>query len=84
MIGNDPSAGTTPDQPLSQSDRYASLLSAAGAPAGASVPVYLDLHGLLGLVPASQDANLRALDGAVVWVKPDGDIVRGGAFLAVR
>jgi hypothetical protein len=84
VIGNDPTAGTTPDQPLSQSDRYASLLSAAGAPSDATVPFYLDLHGLLGLVPVSQDRNLQALDGAIVWVKPDGDITRGGVFLAVR
>jgi hypothetical protein len=84
VIGNDPAAGTTPDQPLSQSDRYAALLSAAGAPSDATVPVYLDIHGLLGLVPVSQDANLKALDGAIVWVKPDGDITRGGVILALR
>ena len=84
VIGNDPTAGTTPDQPLSQSDRYASLLSAAGAPSDATVPVYIDVHGLLGLVPVSQDRNLQALDGAIVWVKPDGDITRGGVFIALR
>lgn len=84
VVGNDPTAGTTPDQPLSQSDRYTSLLAAAGAPSDATVPFYLDLHGLLGLVPVSQDRNLEALDGAIVWVRPDGDITRGGVFLAVR
>ena len=50
-VGNDPQAGTTPSQTLADNQSYQDFLSAAGAPSGANVSLYVDTPGIIGMFP---------------------------------
>ena len=83
IVGNDPEAGRAPAEPLAASPRYQELLAASGAPDGAGVGIYVDIHGLLGLVGAAADPQLAPLDGLIAWEQPDGELTRARLFLAI-
>src|SRR5206468_252645 len=72
-IGNDTDTGTDPGQALVDSPAYASLLAKAGVPSGATVGAFVSIPGILKLVPAELDPNLRPLGGALEWTARDGN-----------
>jgi hypothetical protein len=83
-IGNDTAAGTPPGQPLVASPDYAGLLAKAGVPTGATVSAFLSVPGILKIVPAQIDPNLRPLGGVLQWSSRDGSEITFGAFVEVR
>ena len=83
-VGNDPQAGTAPGQTLADSQSYQDFLSAAGAPSGASVSLYVDTPGIIGMFPGTVDPNLKHLGGIAVWTTAAGSSVTTDLFVQVR
>jgi Protein of unknown function (DUF3352) len=83
-FGNDAAAGDPPASPLSSSAAYRDLLRRAGAPSDAAVPLYLDIAGVLKLLPVSTDSNLRHLGGMLAWTSHDGNDYSSDLFVEVR
>jgi hypothetical protein len=83
-VSNDPAAGTPPEQTLADSGSYQDFLHAAGAPSDASVVLYVDVPAILGLAPASVDANLKHLGGIAAWTSVEGTTVTSELFVQVK
>ena len=83
-IGNDPAAGTAPSSPLSSSSDYTQLLSEAGVPSGASVPLYVNVADALKMVPVAVDPNLKHVGAALAWSSHSGQDYSSDLFLQVN
>ena len=83
-VGNDNAAGTAPASQLLSSGAFTSLLHRAEAPSDAAVPFYLDVPGLLRLIPIDADPNLRHLGGIVGWSTHQGNAYSSDLFVEVR
>jgi hypothetical protein len=83
-FGNDSAAGEAPASPLSSSSAYRELLQRAGTPSDAAVPLYVDVTGLLKLVPVATDPNLQHLGGMLAWTSHEGNDYSSDLFVEVR
>jgi hypothetical protein len=83
-VGNDQAAGDAPSSPLLSSAAYKDLLSRAGVPSGAAVPLYFNLAGLLKLLPVSTDPNLEHLGSVLAWSSHDGNDYSSDLFVQVK
>jgi hypothetical protein len=84
VVGNDPAAGTTPDQTLADSQQYQDFLQSAGAPSDAAVVLYVDVPSILGMAPTSVDPNLKHIGGIAAWTSTAGTTVTSDLFVQVR
>jgi uncharacterized protein DUF3352 len=82
-IGNDPNAGSAPASPLESSSAYLQLLSDAGVPAGASVPLYVNVTDALKLFPVQVDPNLKHVGALLAWSSHDGQDYSSDVFVQV-
>jgi hypothetical protein len=83
-IGNDQMAGSQPSSPLSTSDAFAQVLSKAGVPSDANVPVYLNVAGLLKLFPVQVDPNLQHVGAVLAWTSTSDNGASFDLFAEVR
>jgi hypothetical protein len=83
-VGNDQAAGDAPSSSLLSSAAYKDLLSRAGVPSGAAVPLYFNLSGLLKLLPVSTDPNLEHLGSVLAWSSHDGNDYSSDLFVQVK
>ena len=83
-IGNDPSAGSAPAQPLVSSSAFQAVLAKAGAPSSANVAAYFDVAGLLRMLPISSDPNLHHVGAVVAWTDSSGQDRSSNVFVEVR
>lgn len=83
-VGNDQAAGDAPSSSLLSSAAFKDLLSRAGVPSGAAVPLYFDLPGLLKLLPVSTDPNLEHLGSVLAWSSHDGNDYSSDLFVQVK
>jgi hypothetical protein len=83
-VGNDQAAGDAPSSSLLSSAAYKDLLSRAGVPSGAAVPLYFNLSGLLKLLPLSADPNLQHIGSVLAWSSHDGNDYSSDLFVQVK
>jgi hypothetical protein len=83
-VGNDQAAGDAPSSSLLSSAAYKDLLSQAGVPSGAAVPLYVNLPGLLKLLPLSADPNLQHIGSVLAWSSHDGNDYSSDLFVQVK
>jgi hypothetical protein len=83
-VGNDQAAGNAPSSSLLSSSAYKDLLSQAGVPSDAAVPLYFNLSGLLKLLPLSADPNLQHIGSVLAWSSHDGNDYSSDLFVQVK